>query len=94
MKVVALYHPKSEFSRIVEDYSRDFERTKGKAIELVSLDTPEGAQMAKLYDIVQYPALLALRDDGQLLNKWEGEQLPLMNEVAGYTRAQLPITDK
>ena len=84
MKLVILYHPQSEFSRSVEEYAHDFERTRGKAIELVSLDTAGGSDMAKLYDIVQYPALLALRDDGQLLQKWEGARLPLMDEVAGY----------
>ncbi len=84
MRLAALYHPESEFSRTVEEYARDFERTRGKAIELLSLESPEGAEMAKLYDIVRYPALLAIRDDGQMLSKWEGEQLPLMNEVAGY----------
>ena len=69
---------------MIEEYSHDFERTRGKAIELVSLETKEGADMAKLYDIVQYPALLAIRDDGSLMKNWEGEQLPLMNEVAAY----------
>ncbi len=84
MKLFILYHPASEFARLVEEYAHDFERTRGKAIELFSLESPEGAEQARLYDIVQYPALLACRDDGQLLSKWEGEQLPLMNEVAGY----------
>lgn len=84
MKICMLYHPESEFSRMIEEYSRDFERTRGKAIELVSLETREGAGMAKLYDIVQYPALLAIREDGSLMKNWEGDQLPLMNELAAY----------
>lgn len=84
MKVVALYRPNSEFARTVEEYARDFERQRGKAIEKVSLDTVEGSDMARLYGIVQYPALLAIRDDGQLLREWQGERFPLMDEVAGY----------
>jgi hypothetical protein len=84
MKVVILYRPQSEHSRIVEQYVHDFERQRGEVIELVSLETKEGAAMASLYDVVQYPALLALNDDGQIRKSWEGEQLPLMNEVAGY----------
>jgi len=84
MKVVALYRPDSEFARMVEEYVHDFERQRSKTVKLVSLDTKEGADIAALYDIIQYPALLALRDDGQLLKTWQGPQLPLMDEVAGY----------
>ncbi len=87
MKAVILYHPKSEFSRQVEEYVRDFERQKGKSLELISLETKEGADMAKLYDIVQYPAVLALKESGELLKDWQGSVLPLMNEVAGYLEA-------
>jgi hypothetical protein len=84
MKIVALYHPNSEFARIIEEYARDFERRRGKVVELLSLDSRDGAALASLYDILQYPALLAIRDDGQLIKNWEGSDLPLMNEVAGY----------
>lgn len=84
MKALILYRPNSEFARPVEEYVRDFERTRNKTIKLVSLDTQEGSSQAKLYDIVQYPALLVVRDDGQIMKVWQGPQLPLMDEVAGY----------
>lgn len=84
MKVVILYRPNSEFSRKVEEYAHEFERTKGKTIELLSLDTPEGTAMARLYDVTAYPAVMALRDDGQMMNYWQGSELPLMSEVAPY----------
>lgn len=84
MKVAILYRPNSEYARSVETYARDFERQRGKSLELVSLDSVQGADMARLYDITNYPAVLALRDNGEMLNIWQGEQLPLMNEVAGY----------
>lgn len=84
MKVIALYRPSSEHARPVEEYARDFERQRGKAIELLSLDTRDGAEKANLYGIMQYPALIALRDDGQMLKDWQGEHFPLMDEVAAY----------
>ena len=84
MKAVILYRPNSEFARPVEEYAKDFEANRGKVIKLVSLDTVEGADIAKLYDIMQYPALVIIRGDGQLLKEWQGERLPLMDEVAGY----------
>lgn len=84
MKIIALYRPNSEFARSLEQYAQDFQRQRGEAIELVSLDTPEGTDKARVYDIVQYPAILVIRDDGQLLKDWQGSLFPLMDEVAGY----------
>lgn len=64
---------------------RDFERAhRGAHIDLVSLDTRDGAATASLYDIMQYPAILALQNNGQMVKEWHGEHLPLMNEVAYY----------
>jgi hypothetical protein len=48
------------------------------------LDTVEGDDMAKLYDIVQYPAFLAIKDDGQLEQLWQGDSMPLMDELVYY----------
>jgi hypothetical protein len=84
MKAVFLYRPNSEFARIVEEYAHDFEKERGKELELISLDTVEGSDMAQLYDIVEYPALLVIRDDGQLSKLWQGSQLPLKDEVVGF----------
>ncbi len=87
MKTLIIYHPNSEHSRAVEDYITDFKRSRGLEIGLVSLETREGADLAKLYDLVQYPALVVLRDDSQLIKFWSGLPLPLMDEVAGYANA-------
>jgi len=84
MKALVLYRPNAEFARMVEEYARDIESQKGLTLELISVDSIEGADMAKLYGIVQYPAILAIREDGQLMREWQGERLPLMDEVAGY----------
>lgn len=84
MKVCILYHPHSELSRAIEEYAHDFERTRGKKIDLISLETREGSALASLYDIIQYPALLVIREDGQIVKDWQGDLLPLMDEVSGY----------
>jgi hypothetical protein len=86
MKVVVLYRPKSEHERSVLDYERDFNQQTSKTLELISLDTVEGAEMAKLYDIVQYPAVLARDNEGKLLKVWQGDSLPLINEVSYYSQ--------
>lgn len=40
--------------------------------------------MASLYDVMQYPAIVVVRDNGEIAQFWQGDQLPLMNEVASY----------
>lgn len=86
MKVLVLYRPNSEFATATETYVRDFQRQHdaGERIELVSVNTRDGAALASLYDILAYPSVIALADDGAVLNSWIGPQLPLMDEVAGY----------
>lgn len=85
MKVVVLYRPNSEYARMTEEFVNEFERRSwGRKVELVSLDTRDGAAMASLYDIISYPAILAIKDDGQLMKNWEGQPFPLFNEVAAY----------
>jgi hypothetical protein len=85
MRVVVLYHPKSEQEGKVLDFKADFKRLKGRELELMSLETVQGAEAAKLYDITRYPAVLAMADDGQLQKAWQGEELPMMNELEYYT---------
>lgn len=85
MKLITLYHVKSESARKVEEFVHEFEKRTGQQIELMDLETKQGAEQAKLYDIVRYPAILAVRDDGELLKNWEGDELPLIGEVAAYT---------
>lgn len=68
----------------MESYAREFTARYSATPELVSVETREGADMARVYDVVQYPAVLVLADDGTLSKYWQGDMLPLMDEVAGY----------
>lgn len=81
-----LYRPNSDHSRVIEEFARDFSHQHdSKKLDLVDINTRDGASTASLYDVMQYPAILALTDDGQLVKEWEGINLPLMNELAYYT---------
>jgi hypothetical protein len=84
MKAVILYHPNSEHARIVEEYVHNFSLGNSHKIDLMSLETREGAAEATLYDIVSYPALMIIDESGRLQKVWQGSTMPLMNEVAGY----------
>lgn len=84
MRALVLYHPQSDHVGLVEGFIKDFERFKSKKLEKVSLETREGADLASLYDVTQYPAILVIGPDGVLQKLWQGELLPLMDEVDSY----------
>lgn len=85
MKTIILYRPKSEAATAVETFAHDFKaRHETVKLELVNVDEREGVALASLYDIMRFPAVMALATDGTLLHLWEGEELPLMDEIASY----------
>lgn len=85
MKVLILYRPNSEHGRQIEEFIHEYQaRHQPDHLEVLSLDTREGSATATLYDIMQYPAILVLQTDGNVQKVWEGDQLPLMDEVAAY----------
>ena len=88
MRVTILYRSQSEHERSVLEFERDYNHQTGRDLELVDLNTIEGSNLAELYDIVRYPAILATTDDGALLQLWQGEILPLMSDVTFYDRTQ------
>jgi hypothetical protein len=87
MKVLVLYRPNSEHGRIVEEFIHDFQRRHpSERLEVLNIDSRDGSAMASLYDIMSYPAVLVVQDDGYVQRSWEGDSLPLMDEVASYAR--------
>lgn len=82
--MVVLYKPQSEHATSVEQYAREFEQRTSKKLDLLDVDSKEGAAMAELYDVVRYPCFLAITDEGVLQKIWMDETLPLINEVTGY----------
>jgi hypothetical protein len=86
MRLVVLYRPESEFARGVEEFIDSYKRWhEAGRLEIVNYDSRDGTAMASLYDIVQQPAILAIREDGSVLKTWQGEVMPLMDEVASYS---------
>lgn len=84
MRVVVVYKEETDYARQVNDYLRDFMRQTGHELETLNPDTPEGATFCRTYDIVEYPSLIAISDEGVMQNVWRGLPLPTISEISYY----------
>jgi hypothetical protein len=57
-----------------------------RPLEIINVDTREGIATATIYDVMQYPAIMVLQTDGQVQKIWQGNDLPLLDEVLSYAR--------
>jgi len=75
------------------DFAAEFERYKRKKLNLISLETVEGDDLAKLYGVTQYPAILVMSETGSLVRLWQGNPMPLMDELSYYVQdEQQPVS--
>lgn len=84
MKAVVVYKDETDYARTVTDFLRDFERQTGKKLEVINPETPDGADFCRTYDVVEYPSVVAVSDDGHMQNLWRGLPLPTITEVSYY----------
>jgi hypothetical protein len=84
MRTIVIYKSETDYAREVSDYLRDFSRQTGHELETLDPDTVDGASFCRTYDIVEYPSVVALSDDGNLQNLWRGLPLPTISEVSYY----------
>lgn len=82
--VAVVYRYESDHAREVLDYLRDFQRQTGRELKEIDPNSREGADFCRLYDIVEYPTVVALTDTGQLQTMWRGSPLPQISEVSYY----------
>jgi hypothetical protein len=84
MKLVILDHSNTEFTRPLRTFELECRRKTDHEIETISLETKEGDSLALLYGPLNFPAILLIRDDGQLVRSWQGSSLPVIDDVVGY----------
>lgn len=86
MKIIVFYRPKSEHERSLNAYLYDLQKThdiRDKDIEMLSIDTRDGADRAVIYGVLDYPAIVIIDNNGAFVQSWHG-QLPLYNELMSY----------
>lgn len=86
MRTFVVYKTESDHARAVMTWLGDFRRQTGRELEVVDPETRDGAATCETYDIVEYPSIVALDDNGQLQNIWRGLPLPTISEVSYYAR--------
>lgn len=84
MRVVVIYKEQTDYARQVNDYMSDFQRQTGHELEVMDPESRDGVGFCQAYDILQFPTIVALADDGQVQNKWTGLPLPTISEVSYY----------
>ena len=82
MRVVCIYRDNEDYTRSVDEWLENIRRQTGYEIETMSPD--ENPNFCEAYDIVEYPTIIALGNNGEVLNMWRGRTLPLINEVLYY----------
>lgn len=85
MKAIILFKSDSPSSRDVEEFVRNLKsRQPDVEVQLLDVDQQEGENVARIYDVVRYPAVLVIRDDQAMQKLWQEESLPTIDEVMSY----------
>lgn len=85
MRVVVIFKENNENSRTVINFMRDFKYQTGHELEVINPESKDGIRICQLYDILQYPTVLATTNDGIMQRIWEGLPLPTISELSYYT---------
>lgn len=86
MRVVVVYKDETDYARQITDYLRDFKNQTGHDLETLDPESPEGISFMKAYDLWQVPTMIAISNEGQLQNVWQGLPLPTISEVSYYVQ--------
>ena len=84
MKLIVVNKQETEFPREVEDWAREYRSVTGRDVEFVDPETIDGEIFVKTYDLMQYPAILVLRDNGIVSAAWTGLPLPQFDEISSH----------
>jgi hypothetical protein len=84
MRVVVVYKDRTDTTRDVETFLRDFKHQTGRDLETINPESLPGIDFCRAYDIVEYPSVVAISDEGHMQNLWRGVPLPMISEVSYY----------
>lgn len=80
MIAYVLYQPNSETETQATAISKQLEELQ-VPVQLVDGDSVEGIRLNELYDLPARPAIVLVRDDGTMVERWQ-HQLPLATDIS------------
>lgn len=86
MRVVVVFKDERDYTRQVTDYLRDFKMQTGHDLETMDPDSPDGVSFCRTYDLMEFPSMVAISNDGVMQNTWSGLPLPTISEVSYYVQ--------
>lgn len=86
MRVVCVWKDNTDYAREVTDWMTEFHRETGKEVESLDPESIEGEIFVRSRDMLEYPSVVALADDGAVLHEWKGTPLPQFDEVLYYVK--------
>jgi hypothetical protein len=66
--------------RDIQHFTAELERLQVQT-KMIEADSREGIELGELYDVMQRPSVVLVRDDGSTVERWQGD-LPLVSEVS------------
>lgn len=86
MKAAIVWNEQTDYASEVREWLRDFSHDTGKMVDSIDPETVEGESFCKTYDIVQYPTIIVIDNDGRVLATWKGTPLPQIEQVAYWAK--------
>ncbi len=88
MRVVIVYKRDTDYGREVEEWVHELRRRdKNGRIEEINPETKDGDSFARAYEIMEYPSVMALDNQGRVLASWHGLPLPRLDETSYYLQS-------
>ena len=88
MRAVIVWKDNTDYSREVIDWLNEFSKRTGKEVESIDPESIDGESFTRVYDVVEYPTILALDNEGKVLESWRGTPLPRIDEVSYYAETK------
>lgn len=90
MRIVILRNEQTDYASEVREWLKDFEHdtAHSEKVELLDPETIAGESFAKLYDILQYPAVVVTDNNGRLIKMWKGTPMPQIDEVSYWASGE------
>ena len=86
MRVIVIFKDQNDYTSTVNEFLHDFEYETGHQLETLDPDTAAGYGFCDAYDIVEYPSIIAISNDGVLQKYWRGLPLPTISDVSYYVQ--------